>query len=542
MLLAYIPNVTIHDLVRETMDQWKEHQKNAQVAVTKRKVSFTIRTTIKQIGIRLISRLFNTKRPIPVHMSETVVDSSGQAAPEWKEALDHEFEKLTSTIKEVNVLDYGAVGDGKTDSTDSFKKAIGKGKVKVKVPAGVYVVKGMKLPSWTYLIGEGKGVTIIRLHDLSPKRSWLITNANHVKGDHHIAVEGMSLDWNLERLPKDEKSSSGNNRSSCLMYANVTYGWVREVEAINPGLHCFDVSSTVYTYTGDGTRAKGGSNYIWLDRLNGYGFGDDGITTHHSDHIFISNSHMCDPSGRAHAEGFSNSNGIEVDDGSRNVWLSNNSTARCFGGVEIKAHATSSAARNVHIFGHLSVNDHRSFNFRHIGHHKADDPESTTAFNITAANLVSIHPVYTDLYKNSKPRSLVVSAYRNVVINYFTAIGDPDYDYRKNPVIAVQYKARNVTLNHFTVKGFTSAGEDIKVFGGSQKAEQVAIKNVQIDHSAKKGIFVGEHINDISIEHVVAIGKQAECACFIQSPHAKVANIHTEGYKTSVIDQSKQLV
>src|SRR3954469_1428034 len=105
-----------------------------------------------------------------------------------------------------------------------------------------------------------------------------------------------------------------------------------------------------------------------------------------------SDSHMCDPSGRSHKKGFSNSNGIEVDDGSRNVLLVHNSTARCFGGVEIKAHQNSSAASNVQIVGHISVNDNRCYNFRHIGHHKSTAIESKSASNIMAMNLAAITP------------------------------------------------------------------------------------------------------------------------------------------------------
>jgi len=259
-------------------------------------------------------------------------------------------------------------------------------------------------------VGAGKGKTTIKLHDIAPKGARLITNANHWKGNHHLIVQGMTLDWNVERLGDVKKTSTWGNHSSCLTYANVTYCWVKDVEGVNPGLHCFDISSTQYNYAGDGFRARGGSSYIWLDGLTGYGFGDDGITTHHSDYIFISNSHMCDPSGRAHQAGFSNSNGFEVDDGSRNVLLVNNSSARCFGGVELKAHQNSSAASNIQILGHISVNDNRSYNFRHIGHHKSTDTESKSAYNIMAVNLAAIKPIFTDLYKYSTPRGLVVSA------------------------------------------------------------------------------------------------------------------------------------
>jgi hypothetical protein len=238
---------------------------------------------------------------------------------------------------------------------------------------------------------------------------------------------------------------------------------------------------------------------VWLDNLNGYGFGDDGITTHHSDYIFISNSHMCDPSGRAHQKGYSNSNGFEIDDGSRNVLLVNNSSARCFGGIEIKAHQNSSAASNVQIVGHISVNDNRAYNFRHIGHHKSTDRESQSAYNITAVNLAAIKPIFTDLYKESKPRGLVVSGYKNVVVNQFTLIGDPDYDYRRIPIIAIQYRARNVVLNNISVKDFKSASTAIKVYGGENRADSISINHVEVRDSALKAIDIGKDVQDIRI-------------------------------------------
>lgn len=448
-------------------------------------------------------RLFSTKK-FSDNQVKIIVDSAGHVYPDWKEMLDKEYDNLQNEMmNEVNVLDYGAKGDGRTDNTTAFKKAIGNGRVKVVVPAGVFITKGIRLPSCTMLVGAGKDVTTIKLHDQASKGTRLITNTNHWKGNHHLFVQGLSLDWNVERLGDANKTTTRGNHSSCLTYANVTYGWVKDVEGINPGLHCFDISSTLYNYAGDGFRARGGSKYVWLDNLNGYGFGDDGITTHHSDYIFISQSHMCNPSGRAHKKGFSNSNGIEIDDGSRNVLLVNNSTTRCFGGVEIKAHQNSSAAANVEIVGHISVNDNRAYNFRHIGHHKSTEVESKTAYNIKATNLAAIAPIYSNLYKDSTPRGLVVSAYKHAVINHFTLIGDPDYNYKGNPVIAIQYRARNVVLNHISIRDFKKAGADIKVFGGEDRADSVKISNVRVQNSSAKTLKVGPGIQDISIESVI---------------------------------------
>lgn len=430
-----------------------------------------------------IPRLFLTRKiSEPLASYDTCVSETGLVYPGWKEQLDKEYTHLLDQIeREVNVEDFGAIGDGITDNTNAFKRAIGDGMVKVYVPEGVFITKGIKLPSWTILIGAGKGKTIMRLHNKAPKRAWLLTNSHHWRGNRNIYVQGLSLDWNIERLGNAEKTSAGNNFSSCLTFAHVMYGWVKDVEAINPGLHCFDVSSSYYDYSGDGFRARGPSRFIWLDNLNGSGFGDDGITTHHSDNIFISNCHMCDPSGRSHRKGFSNSNGIEIDDGSRNVWLLNNSSTRCFGGVEIKAHHNSSAACNVQIIGHLSINDNRSYNFRHIGHHSNTDPESKTAYNIKATNLIAIAPKFTDLYKDSTPRALVVSGYRNVAINNFTIIGDPTYDFQQNPIVAIQYRAKNVILNNVSIRDFKNANIDaVKVFGGPNRAENVKIQNLKI--------------------------------------------------------------
>jgi hypothetical protein len=451
---------------------------------------------IKEGLFRLFAKPYSILDPTQIY-----VDAEGNVYPEWKRKLDDEYEDLLASItEEVNIEDYGGIGDGITDNTAAFKKALGHGRVKVIVPEGVFITRGIRLPSRTCLIGSGKGKTTIKLHESAPRGTRLITNANHWKGNHHVYVQGMSLDWNVERLRDVKKTSTWGNHSSCLTYANVSYGWVKDVEAINPGLHCFDISSTLYNYAGDGFRAKGGSQYVWLDNLNGYGFGDDGITTHHSDYILISNSHMCDPSGRAHQKGSSNSNGFEIDDGSRNVLLVNNSSARCFGGIESKAHQNSSAASNVQIVGHISVNDNRSYNFRHIGHHKSTDTESKSAYNITAVNLAAIRPIFTELYKYSTPRGLVVSAYKNVVINHFTLIGDPDYDYKGNPVIAVQFRARNVVLNNLSFKGFKSASTDIKIYGGTNRADSVSIMNVLVYDSAPNLIDIGKEVKDILVK------------------------------------------
>ncbi|MFT9599742.1 glycosyl hydrolase family 28-related protein [Mesobacillus sp.] len=528
--------LNINELVIETNELFKEASEDYRSLNTK--INKGISSFFSNFGSSL-RRFIQTKSAFDNAKNyETVVDTNGNVFPEWMERLNEEYKHLLKEInREVYIEDFGAVGDGKTDCTEAFRMALGKGRVKVYIPEGVYVVKEIKLPSFTYLVGAGKRKTVIKLHDSAPKGRRLITNKNHRTGNRNVKVTGMTLDWNVERLGNVEKTSTWGNHSSCLLYANVKYGWVKDVEGVKPGLHCFDISSPLYNYYGDGYRARGGSEFIWLDNLNGYGFGDDGITTHHSDNIFISYCHMSDPSGKTHKKGFSNSNGIEIDDGSRNVWLLNNSTARCFGGVEIKAHHTSSAANNVVIIGHLSVNDNRSYNFRHIGHHKENDPESKTAINIRAANIISYKPVHTELYTNSSPRAMVVSAYKNVAVNHFTAIGDPAYDYGGEPAIAIQYRSRNVILKNVAMSGFTNAGSDIKVFGGSNRADNVKIRNVLAKHSAPKAIQIGKGVSKASVEMVFAEAVNGQTVVELADNKALVKEIDSKGFKQMVLGQ-----
>jgi hypothetical protein len=72
-------------------------------------------------------------------------------------------------------------------------------------------------------------------------------------------------------------------------------------------------------------------------------------------------------------------------------------------------------------------------------------------------NIVAIAPIFTPLYEDSTPRGMVISAYQNVVVNQFTLLGDPAYDFRGNPVIAIQYRANHVVLNNIYIEGFHHA-------------------------------------------------------------------------------------
>ncbi|MCA9764874.1 MAG: glycoside hydrolase family 55 protein [Carnobacterium sp.] len=396
--------------------------------------------------------------------------------PEWKGQLDQAMVRLRNRTRVVSVIDYGAVGDGMTDCTQAFKKAISLGFRCVVIPPGKYRVSGIQLPSYTELIGSGTEQTQVILSDSAPKRAKLLTNWHYLKGNSHIRIEGLTLDWNHKRLSSSQRTASGGTSSSGLTLAHVRFALVKNVTVKNPGLHGVDITSAFYNYLGDGKRSRLGSQYVWVDQVESYGFGDDGITTHHSDDILISNCFLHHPSGRAHKKGFSNSNGIEVDDGSQHVTLVNNLSAYCFGGVEIKAHKTSSAASDTQIVGHLSYRDNRSYNFRHIGHHLLTDKASSSAFGIRGTFLASYFPQETSLYLNSTKRALVISAYQKVAINHFFAKAQSSSLIEStNRAISIQYRAKEVTIKNIRLKNYPEANQAVRM-SASTSVVKVAYK------------------------------------------------------------------
>ncbi|WP_437830652.1 peptidase G2 autoproteolytic cleavage domain-containing protein [Niallia taxi] len=455
--------------------------------------------------------------------------AEGVAESLLKVRLDKEYNKLLSKInKTVRVTDFGAVGDGVTDDSEAFRKALGTGKVRVIVPQGTYIVKGIKLPSWTYFIGDGKGLTILKLHEDTPASEWVITNQDYVNGNRNIVIEGMTLDWNKER--QGGVGATGGQHSSCLTLAKVNFAWIKDVEGINPGLHSFDITAPTYDHLPETDYTKDGCRFIWIDNCVGSGYGDDGITTHYSEYIWITNNHLSDPDGDAHEDGVSNSNGIEIDDGSKHIWVINNYTTGNIRGVEVKAHTEWPAAQDVHLIGHTSYRDVRCYDFRHIGHHLAEDPDSTTAYDVVVTNCAAIEPVFNSLYEGLTPRALAISAYVNVNISGFTAIGDPTYDYGDNPIIAIQYKSRNIGLHNINMRGFKKATYDIRLNGGDQKTDNLNLSNIQIYKSAKIGIGIGSTIYHVNISNVTMIGEDGQIGLSSVNSQDSIVGVHAEGY------------
>lgn len=448
-----------------------------------------------------------------------------------KQAIEDNYNYLNNKIERVrNVNDYGADPTGEKDSTQAFKKALRGGNVHAHMTAGTYIISGLKLPNNTVLSGEGKDITTIKFADETPAENIVITNEDMTGNAHNIGIKDFTVNGNKWRQDK-KFASAGGSLSSNVRFAGVKHGFASNIKSVDSLLHGFDITyaSDDYFYEGDGVRVNEDleSRYIHIDNCEASGFGDDGITTHHSRYLLITNNYS------HHATGGGNSNGIEIDDGSQHVMLDNNMTEMNYGGIEVKAHAPASAPNNVLISNHMSIHDSRAYNLRHIGHHRAGDPKSKTAHSLVLNNCTAIEPYDNKVYPDTTPRALLISAYRNVQVNNFSAVGDGKFT-AGQPVIAVQFMSENIMLNGINVTGFKNSQADIKIFGGTNRGKKITLSNINILNSSQNiGIAGGGSIYDFRIINANLQGQGTGNGLELYNNTSEIVGVNAENYENA---------
>lgn len=472
--------------------------------------------------------------------SRTALDGSNQ--PLLSKRLKYDFEIIKNKMEKnfdyfnkkieriVNVDDYGADPTGEQDSTEAFREAVRGGNVHVHMTAGTYKVTGIKLPNNTVLSGEGKDITTIKFADETPAENIVITNEDMSGNAHNIGIKDFTVNGNKWRQDK-KFNAAGGSRSSNVRFAGVKHGFAHNVKSIDALLHGFDITfaSDDYFYKGDGVRVNEDleSKYVHIDNCEASGYGDDGITTHHSRYLLITNSYL------HHATGGGNNNGIEIDDGSQHVMLDNNTTEMNYGGIEVKAHAPTSAPNNIMISNHMSIHDSRAYNLRHIGHHRAGDPKSKTAHSLLLNNCTAVEPYDNKVYPNTTPRALIISAYRNVQVNNFSAVGDGKFT-AGQPAIAVQFMSENIMLNNINVTGFKTAQADIKIFGGGNRGKKITLSNINIWNSSQNiGIAGGGRIYDFRIINANLQGQGTGTGLELYNNTAEIIAVNADNYSKS---------
>ncbi len=183
----------------------------------------------------------------------------------------------------VNVKDFGAVGDGKTDNAAAFRKAIvaAKALTSVYIPDGVYVIKDtIHIGKSISLRGQSRDQTVlyfpIELEDLYPnpyvgrihqgvqvswhaygRNAYLIMPGGEEKGVETLTLKFPNVKWRRHHL---ERGYNG------FLITGVKNGWVKNVRIIN---------------TDYGMRIAGSNNLTVTDILFEGESNRKGIAGHH---------------------------------------------------------------------------------------------------------------------------------------------------------------------------------------------------------------------------------------------------------------------
>jgi len=295
----------------------------------------------------------------------------------------------------VSVRDFGAVGDGIADDTDAIESAFsavsgistfsGSNK-KIHFPAGNYpLTRTLVIGSNTTVLGDGPGITTITMPN-NVSRNYSVVNIGIATTQStNIHFEGITVDFNVNRW--DKTGSPGpfadynGLQQNCITISNSKHVTIRDCRFIDGYRHCLDIIPA--SVSGGGKNISGlstlqkylqmpvypstlGGQYIKIDNCYFRGGGDDNLTTHYCSDVYITGCHSEYPNGGFASIGVvGNNNGFEIDDGSRNITITNCLAVGCKGGIEIKAHNYAPAPYNIVVDTVRIINCVSSFEAHH---------------------------------------------------------------------------------------------------------------------------------------------------------------------------------
>lgn len=283
----------------------------------------------------------------------------------------------------VNVKDYGATGDGVTDDTEAIKDAIAENK-QIFFPAGTYIVtEPIGIPSNVWIRGAGKGATIIKTDDATDAIYHTICTSNAVAITARSATNSnvdtlcpeyvdyaklsdMTIDGNAYNRPDVMRHASpynGYEAGTAVEFQRCRNCEIVNVEVINGPQHNINVRAGAGSYNqGNTFVAKYPSQYVTIDGCNTDNeMLDDAITTHDSEYIYINNCQAFLTRNTSGTNTTPVSNGIEIDDGSRYVWVTNCLSDGGICGYQTKGHANTPPAHHVWFINCVARNNHFGF-------------------------------------------------------------------------------------------------------------------------------------------------------------------------------------
>lgn len=316
----------------------------------------------------------------------------------------------------ISVKDHGATGDGSTDDYSAITSAIAAAAGKTLVfPKGTYSVTQTIVFDQSDSIVRGVGDVTITMPD-DVNRTWSVANvgkstidsANAISPVERVLIENITFDFNNNR--RTVTTGTGSNKDdayekNAFTIANAKYITLRNCRFLNGWRHCLDISTPIKKSVSGLTAEQKllqmpvlpniggtevfGAQYITIDGCYFKGGGDDNLTTHYCSDLLITNCWSETPYG-GYGVGGGNHNGFEIDDGSRNITISNSTAFKCMSGIEVKAHDYAPPPYNVIIDAMRIINCTSAIEIHHSNWDGPVSGNSNNAYNVLLGGSVGI--------------------------------------------------------------------------------------------------------------------------------------------------------
>ena len=192
---------------------------------------------------------------------------------------------------QINVLDYGAVGDGVTDNTTALQAAITAaeaitydsiqtGHPTIYIPAGNYLTGALTCTKVLAIIGDGQTATFLHLKN-GVTDSLFTLNAENIAGttiddENHYRIENMTLNGN-----RTDSTTTGVSHG---IYCPAT-AWSQATQFT---ASCIVTNVSVSGFTGDGIHLGANRNWAYVTNTIVRYCNDNGLASFSYDSRFVS--------------------------------------------------------------------------------------------------------------------------------------------------------------------------------------------------------------------------------------------------------------
>lgn len=138
----------------------------------------------------------------------------------------------------IDILKFGAAGDGRTECSAAIQAALDAGDREIRIPAGTYVVdRPLRVPSFRHIHAEEGARVLFKASRPMRQGDFLLTNADTEDGDRDITLEGGVWDGGYG-LPLNRKSDDifeiGSCSGACLNFVGVKGLKLLDLTVSNP--------------------------------------------------------------------------------------------------------------------------------------------------------------------------------------------------------------------------------------------------------------------------------------------------------------------